>query len=413
MRLNVFRIHASYLIYLLVALVCVVQSLILDVPGDSNVFYRAGSDLRAGINPWLESEDSVNFQYLNGPINSLFWALSSLLGMKGNFIFTTVLSLISAPLLIVNTLKLFQLDTKERDVILLSVILVSTFAFRSNIQYGQVVVIYATAAVYLLNQLRNGASSSQMKVLSSLGLYSCMDFKPQVFILIFLFIQRNSIKYVFTGFGIGLIAQALIAYSVTGSPFPVDWIMRIVGRGNEEGSHSGYYGFIALLNEIGISTRLSWFICVISASAVTYLLCARDTDIKLALLIVYFFFSPVLHPQDFILLFAFLIVSNKNWSVLLPLGFAISWSTNSFVAIFYLFVSLFSSFYFLKSYNFEISKFYISAFLVPQIAFLLVPFIISDSDTLRIYFNCFAIFLSVIVLTGKLSMDFISLQLRR
>lgn len=394
-----FRLSCDYFLYALCSAVCLLQSTVLSVPGDSGVFYKAGLDLRSGVNPWLESTDSINFQFLNGPINSLFWGITSIFGMKANYILTSFLSIILVPFLLTTTAKFFQIDFTSSDIGVLSSLFICTFTFRSNIQYGQIVVIYVALFLFCLNRIRDEMSSSWIKILCALGLFCCLDFKPQIFILLPLLLRRNRLSYIFVGFSLGLMMQGLITFIVTGNPFPFDWLSRIFNRGSTENSHSGYYGLIALLHELGFSAQHSWMLLFIASIVFLFVLRFRKIDMKITLLSAFFIFSPFFHPQDFVLLTViFLVVSQKDAMAWLPLGISIAWSTNLFISIFFLLVSALSVLRLMSQKFHRASMKYLLPLTIPQLAFMLASFLFSRPDTLRIFFNSTSVIFFAILL---------------
>jgi hypothetical protein len=148
---------------------------------DFQIFYKAGRALLSGDDPWKVSTDPYAM-YLNGPITGSILAFLSLLPLSFS-IFLVRLGSLAGILVAFTIFPDPQAISHKRVAQIYSVILLS-FSIRSNLEYGQMVIIFSVLFFYLIRQLENGGTSN-IRCNLGYGAISAVlvDFKPQIFFL--------------------------------------------------------------------------------------------------------------------------------------------------------------------------------------------------------------------------------------
>lgn len=152
---------------------------------DAHIYRNSGIALNSGKSPW---DDSLNpfAQYLYGPISAI---TNSFLAYLSLDYFTLVIKFVSCSLLLYLLLKITK--TYE-EAFLAYLIIILTFSFRSNIQYGAVGGIGCILATFVIlkQNWRRRWLRNALKIF-------LVDFKPHIYLS--LLVDRFS-KKEFIGF---------------------------------------------------------------------------------------------------------------------------------------------------------------------------------------------------------------------
>lgn len=366
---------------------------------DFTVFYKAARAVLEGDNPWLVGDDKIYSAYLNGPIATLLITSFGVLKYSHALLFARALSVFLIPYIVRKISKFFSSPSvlTSNQIYAISSILLFTFPVRSNLEYGQLFVIFLALFVTSISLLLKREHSWKSLFIAGVLLEICIEYKPQVFLfygLIILFNFRRVIpSIVLTGLFSALISS-LLTHDI---PFRT-WLTAIWDRSGGGVSTIDQMNIYALLSSGNI------FICmVVGAFAIFY--SRQNETLKLSSeknwkpIFTFFLLSTLLnfylHPTDLLLpviLLALVQFSNpSSIRIYMAIGFAIVWSNNPLIVV------LSSALVLLIMNNFRNVK--KSIFLLfPNIVFLLLVFLDHNLETrLRQTFN-FIVVISVFLL---------------
>ena len=395
------RFRKFWWVYGLVSTLLLAQILRNSVPGDSIVFFQAGIDVREGINPWLKAEDSVNFQYLNGPFFSIACSLFSFLGSRGMYFCMCFISISLIPWCVSLVGRLFSIEFDSKYLARVSTLLLLSYPVRANLQYGQFVIPYVCILVLILLHCLKSELGKMTEFLMGLGFISLLDFKPHLFFVwmfILLLPNRNFLR---AGFLMGMLVEFFSLKLITGTFVPTEWFSRLLDRGQGSAGLAGFYNLNTLTSSMALPSVLKYFLIaflVLLLSVVSF----RHMKSKTATFVVlYLTLFPAMHPQDFflVLLLAISLIANKPWTkqIYFSLGLWLVWSSNALalsiqsLIIIVLYFALFGH-----------SKFGNS---VPELALLLLPslliracdFLGVSMDSYRTFANLLAIMCTLLI----------------
>jgi hypothetical protein len=329
------RFASSWWLYGLVSGLLLAQVLQNAIPGDSNVFFNAGLDVRNGINPWLESEDPINFQFLNGPLFSILCSILTFLGARGMYLFTCLASIAFVPWCALLAGRLFGIPLEGRYLAGVSSFLMLIFPIRANLQYGQFVIPYVLLLLLILHFHCSLKTSSFGDFTIGVGFIILLDFKPHLFLIwIFIFFGPQR-KFMKVGLLVGGLAELLILKLITGVFLPHEWFSRLFNRGKGSDGLAGFYNIHTLIVQAKLPS--GWDIAlsvgiVLFLSRIIFRYMSSKTS---TFVLLYLALFPVMHPQDFFLLFllAILSIGDKQWSKLefFIAGLSLVWSSNLLV----------------------------------------------------------------------------------
>jgi len=325
------RIIIEWWFYALVGGLFFAQAIHNEVPGDLQVFYNTGVAVRNGINPWLPSVDTINFQFLNGPIFAFFCSILSNFGSRDMYLITCFADIVLAPCIINLSGRLFERKLSSKNNPFLSTFLIFTFPFRANVQYGQFVVVYVFLLLVVCTWLYSGKPSVLKDVGSGFCIIVLMDFKPHIF-LIWLLILFRPRKYLVFGLSLGLMTEFLLLWIMTGTFLPTEWALRLTNRGTRSGGLSGFYNLKTLLSVLEIGTPWNWILIFLTVATLFGLSFRNLGSQKWAFVIFYSALFPASHPQDFIPFFVVALTflySNRISPIgYVAFGLSIVWSSN-------------------------------------------------------------------------------------
>ena len=347
MQRTLFRFSSYWWLYGLASAFLLVQVLRSNVPGDSTVFFKAGLDVREGLNPWLKSEDSINFQFLNGPLFSILCSILSYLGSQGMYAFTCLTSLALIPWCVMFAGRLFGRDLRTKYIAEISSLLILTFPVRANLQYGQFVIPYVFLFIVILYFCKSATTGATGDFAIGVGFIALLDFKPHLFLIwIFIFFrpQRN---FLIVGFLAAGLVELFVLKLITGTFLPNEWFSRLFSRGQGSDGLAGFYNLHTLTSRASLPAGWEFFlnsalVLLLSVVSFHYMSSKASTFILL-----YLALFPIMHPQDFflVLLFAIVLIPRKQWSKrdFFTVGLGLVWSSNPLalginsivVAIFY------------------------------------------------------------------------------
>ena len=150
---------------------------------DFRVFYDSGRYLFHGVSPYLHSKDPFA-QYLNGPLTLIFLSPFTLFKYDLALQLFRIFSFVAAYQII----KYF-FNPKEYSTWMYLTFAILAFSFRANIQYGALGIFFLFIFFQGLKMLKD-----QNVILNYIGylfLASCIDFKPYLFLPLFLIFSEN------------------------------------------------------------------------------------------------------------------------------------------------------------------------------------------------------------------------------
>lgn len=307
-----------------------------EVPGDSQVFYNTGVMVRNGINPWLPSVDTINFQFLNGPIFAFFCSILSIFGSREMYLISCFANIVLAPCIINLSGRLFEKKLSFKNNLFLSTFLIFSFPFRANVQYGQFVVVYVFLLLVVCTWLYLGKPSVLKDVGAGFCIIVLMDFKPHIF-LIWLLILFRPRKYLALGLSVGLMTEFFLLRIMTGAFLPTEWALRLINRATGSGGLSGFYNLKSLVSVLEIGAPWNWILIFLTVATLFGLSFRNLGSRKWAFVIVYAALFPASHPQDFIpiLVVALILLCTNQISPISYIAFGLSmvWSSNILIVL--------------------------------------------------------------------------------
>lgn len=370
------------------------------------MFFKAGLDVREGLNPWLKSEDSINFQFLNGPLFSILCSILSYLGSQGMYAITCLISLALIPLCVLLVGRLFGIDFGTKYLAGISSLLSLTFPIRANLQYGQFVIPYVFLLIVILYYFRSGATGATGDFAIGVGVIALLDFKPHLFI-IWVFIlfrpQRNFLKVGFLAAGL---VELFVLKLITGTYLPKEWFSRLFKRGQGSDGLAGFYNLHTLTSQALLPSGWELFLnaaLVLSLSVVSYRYMSSKASCFILLYIALF---PIMHPQDFVLvlLFAITLIPIKQWSErdFFTFGLGLVWSINPLaleinsIIVVCFYITL------LSHKKIKESALELSLLILPSVLIRVCAYFGISMDTYRITANIFAV-LGALIIVGSYS----------
>lgn len=335
--------------YLLSNVFLTTQVMLNDVPGDSRVFFQAGLNVRNNVNPWIESSDSVNFQFLNGPIFSVICFILSFAGLRAMYLLTCILSIAITPMCVFLASRLLKIKTDTNYLGLMSALFMLTFSFRANLEYGQFVIIYFLLFLCVLRIHTSENISRFQQVLIGIGIVVLIDFKPHIFIFMFCLLFQKKSNYLRIGFLVGCLIEILVLKLVSGDFLPYEWINRLSNRGQNSGGFAGYYNLPNLMSELLIPDSWNKYLVPVIFLILFSISIRFSKSVWIRCIIVFLAFNPLMHSQDFLplILFTLIAISQDRRSIFtyLILGLSFVWSTSLIVIFFCCAVVSFSLFF--------------------------------------------------------------------
>jgi len=331
-------------LYLLASSIVMLQVFLNEVPGDVRVFYEAGLNVKKGVSPWKESLDPVNAQFLNGPIYSFFCFLFTFLDLREMYWLISFLTIALLPTTVSLMKSIFGLPYSTKVQSGISSLIMLSFPFRANLEYGQFVVPYVFLLVLLLYINRSIKPSVNSEFAMGFGLIILADFKPHLFFVWFLILFHPRRKALSLGVFLGLIIEFLCLCITAKQFFPIDWFSRMFFRASASDGLSGYYNLHTLIRLYSVSSRLS-IILVVAINLALLIYCLNSAKSNLVVvLLAYLAMFPIFHPQDFFFLFllVFILHAQKSQSIILflCLGLSLVWSESGVAVLIYSLITI-------------------------------------------------------------------------
>jgi hypothetical protein len=372
---------------------------------DFTVFYKAARAVLEGNNPWLVGDDKLYSAYLNGPIATLLITCFGVPKYGHALLLARSFSVFLIPY-IVRKVSEFFLSTSlltSNQIYAISSVLLFTFPVRSNLEYGQLFVIFLALFVTSISLLLKSENSWKSLIIAGVLLEICIEYKPQVFLfygLAILFKFRRALPSLLLTGVFSALVSSLLTHDI---PFRT-WITAIWDRSG------GGVRTIDQMNIYALLSRDNIFIGLLVGAFAIFYFRQYETfkllsEKKWKLIFTFFLLSTLLnfylHPTDLLLPVIFLVLvqfSNpSSVRIYVAIGFAIVWSNNP------LLVLLSSALVFLIMNNFRNIKKCIWLFL-PNIVFLLLVFLDHNLETrLRQTFNFIAIIAIFILIESSFS----------
>lgn len=386
----------SLLIFVALGIFEILYFQIRGLGNDFTVFHKAGRAVLEGNNPWLVGGDKLYSAYLNGPIATLLVTCFGVPRYSHALLFARTVSVFLIPYIVRKFSKFFvstSLLTKNQ-IYATSSILLFTFPVRSNLEYGQLFVIFLALFVTSISLLLTRENSWKSLFIAGVLLEICIEYKPQVFLFYGLVILFKFRRVIPSFFLTGLFSALISSLLTRDIPFRT-WLTAIWDRSGGGVSTIDQMNIYALLSSGKIFMGL-----LIGAFAVFHF--RQNETLKLSteknwkLIFTFLLLSTLLnfylHPTDLLLPVIFLVLvqfSNpSSMRIYMAIGFAIVWSNNP------LLVLISSALVFLIMDNFRNIKRSIWL-LFPNIVFLLLVFVDHNLETrLRQTFN-FIVVISV------------------
>jgi hypothetical protein len=182
---------------------------------DATIYYSAGEAVQNGLSPW-NNELNPFEQYLYGPIHGLALGLFSNLSP---YFFVLLVKTLSCIALIIACLTFLN---NKREALVVYCLVILTFSFRSNIQYGAIGGLASVVAICLLYPSVSGKQVPRM-----FGQILLLDFKPHIYWFTFLY---RSTRIRLTSAIISASAIYLLIYFVNAKLSLFDWIETLTYR---------------------------------------------------------------------------------------------------------------------------------------------------------------------------------------
>lgn len=327
-----FRFSSYWWLYGLASAFLLIQVLHSGIPGDSTVFFKAGLDVREGMNPWVKSEDSINFQFLNGPLFSILCAILSYFGSLGMYAFTCLTSLALIPWCVLFAGRLFGIEIETKYLSGISTLLILTFPVRANLQYGQFVIFYVFLLLVILNFYRNAATRATGDFAIGFGFLALLDFKPHLFLIWVFILVRPQRIFLRVGFLAAGLVELSVLKMITGTFLPKDWFLRLFDRGHGSDGLAGFYNLHTFISQTSLTPGWEFLLnasMVLFFSVVSFHYMSSKAS---TFILLYLALFPIMHPQDLfiLLLFAITLIPKKQWSRLdlFTVGLGLVWSSN-------------------------------------------------------------------------------------
>jgi hypothetical protein len=290
-----------------------------NINNDFQVFYKAGIDLRNGINPW-ENRVDPNAMYLNGSSTLIFFSLLSLLPLDWALFFVRLSSLTLVALAV-----FFGRDlTHKLSAAQLTLFLFLSFPVRSALEYGQLTIIFGAIAFYALFKI-NQKSNETFLVVFSVALI--VDFKPHLFIgfMIYLILVKR-FKLIVKAFLAWLFFQIVVGVFLENFPF-IEMLKAVQFRSSTVAEGEDSFSMISFLSPTAHWSIAITIISILVFSVYSYTVKRCPITKLLPLLAFSLLITPLLHPQDLmLLLFVFVIKFRFTHIDAFVLGMFFVWS---------------------------------------------------------------------------------------
>jgi hypothetical protein len=248
------------------------------------------------------------------------------------YVFTCLASIALVPWCALLAGRLFGIALEGRYLAGVSSLLMLTFPIRANLQYGQFVILYVFLLLLILYFHYSQKDSAFSDFAIGVGFIALLDFKPHLFLMwIFIFFgfQRKFLK---VGLLVGGLAELIILKLITGAFLPHEWFPRLFNRGKGSDGLAGFYNLHTLLVQIKLPSGWDFFLSVGMVMFLSILTFRYTSSKASTLVLLYLALFPVMHPQDFFLLFVFaiLLIMDEQWSKLdfFFAGLGLVWSSN-------------------------------------------------------------------------------------
>ena len=265
---------------------------------DAYIYFDAGMAMKSGKSPW-DSSSNPYAQYLYGPISATLNSLSVQLPF---WLYVLFIKLIGCILLYCLLLHF----TRNSELASLGyLVLISSFSFRSNLQYGAVGGIGCILATYVILQRNN-----QNQWLDSISKLALFDFKPHIYWS--LLIDRTGKKQILGFFSLAALSYLLINLVYDGVN-PINWVLVVLAR--EEGLENDPTIIAPIfLGLRGVLPSIAFLLFTLTSVIVAHLYCRRrQLSTSDALLVTYsvaILTTPYLHTIDTLGILAILVIWN-------------------------------------------------------------------------------------------------------
>ncbi len=316
---------------------------------DYRTFYSAGISVRDLESPWDVNKGNEFSAYLNGPISALSLSALTLFPYEISLLILRVITLALIPYTLKRFFSFFHISCSSEMRYNLSTLLILTFPIRACLEYGQLSGIYLSCFVIFLAADKSKDSGFQ---LFALGLLTCimLDYKPQIFLPILIFLPYRSIHFLYGLIG-GITSAWFINFFVTGDTFFNAWLDAILARSETVSNRGDQMSLYSLLNLNQTESTILLFV-LLSTAAFSVIRSEQmknlDRGQRLLLsLLLWSTLTPFSHPTDMLIsqLFIFALILRLSGNVnahlaWLALGFGAVWS-NSLIPSSIVFLSLF------------------------------------------------------------------------
>lgn len=290
-----------------------------NLNNDFQVFYKAGIDLRDGVNPWGSRIDP-NAMYLNGSSTLILFSLLSLLPLEWALFFVRLSSLTLVALAVFFGRNLSHKLSAAQLILFLFL----SFPVRSALEYGQLTVIFGALAFYVLIKIHQKSHDAFLIVLSVAAI---LDFKPHIFIgvMIYLILMKR-FELLVKAFLVWMIFQVIVGVYLQIFPF-IEMLKAVQFRSETVTEGEDSFSIVSFLN---LTSHWSIFITVISILVfLVYSFTVKRYPVSKLLPFLAFslLITPLLHPTDLmLLLFVFVIKFQLTYVGSFVLGMFFVWS---------------------------------------------------------------------------------------
>lgn len=372
----------AYLVFASFGLTFTLYFTFQGLGNDFRTFFDAGKAAQDIANPWSVNQGSQYSAYLNGPLTSLLLSIIAYLPYDLALLLVRITTIALVPLAFQALAGLVGLKMDQRSLYLSSSVLLFTFPIRSNLEYGQLAIIFTCAFILALNQ---ASRRTQPKSMLTLGFtaFFCLDYKPHVFLPIFVLLYFRW-RLLLVGFSIGFVISGAYSWILTREmPFRF-WIEAVIQRATGS-SHSSEQ--MSIFSILGVKSSISWFVALTFSILVVVVAKKKLNLHKIELILISFFIwqalIPFSHPTDLFLVVmagTYLVLQNSNRFTSrfgpLILGLSAVWSNNVLIAFLSTVLILIVVFWQLRDEmkDKKYSIYLILGMFTPQIAFYFLLF---------------------------------------
>ena len=304
-------------------LVVVVSALYMwhfnNLNNDFQVFYKAGQDLRNGVNPWGNRFDP-NAMYLNGSSTLILFSILSFFPLEVAIFFVRALSLVMVAFAIIYVRSLVNIIAQPQLIIFLLL----AFPVRSALEYGQLTIIFSAIAFYLLMRLSNRSVETIWIIL---GVVLILDFKPHIFIgVVTYLLLMHRFALLIKVFFVWLVFQIIVGLYCHLIPF-MEMLKAISFRSETVSEGDDSFSIVSIFD---FDSR--WSTVISLCSVLMYVIYSSSTrrDPASGLLSITAFSlltTPLLHPTDLMLLLLVFVIKTELTQISsLIMGMFFVWS---------------------------------------------------------------------------------------